>query len=95
MTRTDTKYLVAFRMVSWIVFSGIFMEQLNIKDPDTTAEGRRDLVSAIEQTKLDVRHYAKRQLTWFRREPGVVWCEGFGDDQLLRQQVLRLIVPLD
>jgi len=58
-------------------------------------EGRRDLVSAIEQTKLDVRHYAKRQLTWFRREPGVVWCEGFGDDQLLRQQVLRLIVPLD
>ena len=42
--------------------------------------GERDLASAIEQTKLDVRHYAKRQLTWFRREPGVQWIEAFGDN---------------
>src|SRR5256714_9789639 len=42
--------------------------------------GRRTLESAVEQTKLDVRHYAKRQLTWFRREAGVEWVEGFGDD---------------
>ncbi|MCM3872064.1 MAG: tRNA (adenosine(37)-N6)-dimethylallyltransferase MiaA [Pyrinomonadaceae bacterium] len=54
-------------------------------------EGRRDLASAIEQTKLDVRHYAKRQLTWFRREPGVVWCEGFGDEKLLLENLLRFV----
>jgi len=42
-------------------------------------QGKRDLNSAIEQTKLDVRHYAKRQLTWFRREPGAEWFEGFGE----------------
>jgi tRNA dimethylallyltransferase len=42
--------------------------------------GERDLDSAIAQTKLDVRHYAKRQLTWFRREAGVEWIDGFGDD---------------
>jgi len=54
-------------------------------------EGRRDLAGAIEQTKLDVRHYAKRQLTWFRREPDVVWCDGFGDEQLLQEKVLQLI----
>ena len=42
--------------------------------------GRRDLESAVEQTKLDVRHYAKRQLTWFRREPGVQWLDVFGED---------------
>ena len=41
--------------------------------------GERTRESAIEQTKLDVRHYAKRQLTWFRREVGVEWFEGFGD----------------
>ncbi len=41
-------------------------------------QGKRDLNSAIGQTKLDVRHYAKRQLTWFRREPGAEWFEGFG-----------------
>ena len=55
--------------------------------------GERDLASAIEQTKLDVRHYAKRQLTWFRREPDVVWFEGFGDELLLQEKVLQLVTP--
>jgi tRNA dimethylallyltransferase len=41
--------------------------------------GERDLQSALEQTKRDVRHYAKRQLTWFRREPGVQWINDFGE----------------
>ncbi len=54
-------------------------------------EGRRDLESAIEQTKLDVRHYAKRQLTWFRREPGVEWVDGFGDDPSVQKLVKELI----
>src|SRR3712207_5912752 len=42
--------------------------------------GGRTLESAVEQSKLDVRHYAKRQMTWLRREPGVRWLEGFGED---------------
>ncbi len=54
-------------------------------------EGKRDLTSAIEQTKLDVRHYAKRQLTWFRGEPGVEWFEGFGDELPINQAVLEAI----
>src|SRR5205085_9768163 len=49
--------------------------------------GERTLESAVEQTKLDVRHYAKRQLTWFRREPGVEWVEGFGDDAQAQDEV--------
>ncbi len=52
---------------------------------------QRSLENAIEQTKLDVRHYAKRQLTWFRREPDVEWIEGFGDDPKVQQQVLALL----
>ena len=52
---------------------------------------QRSLESAIEQTKLDVRHYAKRQLTWFRREPGVEWIEGFGDDPEIQTKVLSLL----
>lgn len=51
-------------------------------------QGKRDLESAIEQTKLDVRHYAKRQLTWFRREAGVEWLDGFGEDRHLQESVL-------
>ncbi|HEV7893776.1 MAG TPA: tRNA (adenosine(37)-N6)-dimethylallyltransferase MiaA [Pyrinomonadaceae bacterium] len=51
--------------------------------------GERTLESAVEQTKLDVRHYAKRQLTWFRREPGVEWVEGFGEDPHAQEEVAR------
>jgi len=54
-------------------------------------QGQRSLESAIEQTKLDVRHYAKRQLTWFRREPDVEWIEGFGDDSQVQTKVLSLL----
>ena len=50
--------------------------------------GERALESAIEQTKRDVRHYAKRQVTWFRREPGVEWIDGFGDDTATTDAVL-------
>ena len=53
--------------------------------------GERDLQSAVEQTKLDVRHYAKRQLTWFRREPGVQWLNGFGEDPKVQSDLLRLL----
>lgn len=53
--------------------------------------GERDLQSAIEQTRLDVRHYAKRQLTWFRREQGVEWIEGFGEDTNVQNLVAAKI----
>jgi len=55
-------------------------------------EGKRDLASAVEQTKLDIRHYAKRQLTWFRHEPDVEWFEGFGEDKNLQEEVLRYLL---
>ena len=54
-------------------------------------QGHRDLESAIEQTKLDVRHYAKRQLTWFRHEAGVEWFEGFGEQKDILEFVLDAI----
>lgn len=45
-----------------------------------------DAIAAIQQF---TRRYAKRQLTWFRREPAVHWLEGFGDDALLQSQALN------
>ena len=55
-------------------------------------EGKRDLQSAVEQTRLDVRHYAKRQLTWFRHEPDVEWFAGFGEQ---KQQLQMVLTALD
>jgi tRNA dimethylallyltransferase len=52
---------------------------------------QRDLESAVEQTKLDVRHYAKRQLSWFRHEPDVQWLDGFGDDPRAVERALALL----
>jgi tRNA dimethylallyltransferase len=56
--------------------------------------GKRDLASAIEQTKLDVRHYAKRQLTWFRHEEGVEWFAGFGEEKAVLASVLAALGDL-
>lgn len=53
--------------------------------------GERTLESAIEQSKQDVRNYAKRQLTWFRREEGVTWLNGFGDDPMAISRLLAFL----
>lgn len=55
---------------------------------------RPSVESAIEQSQLDVRHYAKRQLTWFRREPGVHWVNGFGEDPAVQKEVAALVAEL-
>jgi tRNA dimethylallyltransferase len=54
-------------------------------------DGQRDLPSAIEQTKQDVRNYAKRQLTWFRRELGAEWLNGFGEDSRIKNSVMEML----
>jgi tRNA dimethylallyltransferase len=36
--------------------------------------------AAIAAAQQGHRNYAKRQLTWFRREPEVHWIEAFGDE---------------
>lgn len=53
--------------------------------------GERDLGSTIEKSKQDVRNYAKRQLTWFRREQGATWLDGFGDDAEVFDQIKRAL----
>jgi tRNA dimethylallyltransferase len=42
--------------------------------------GKISREDALEQIRKATRHFAKRQQTWFRREPGVHWIAGFGDD---------------
>lgn len=51
--------------------------------------GERTLLSAVERSKQDVRNYAKRQLTWYRRESDAIWLDGFGDDPAFVDQILR------
>ncbi len=37
------------------------------------------------------RNYAKRQMTWFRREPGVHWLKGFGNDPDIQAQAISMV----
>jgi tRNA dimethylallyltransferase len=53
-------------------------------------EGRISLAAAIESIQQSTRRYAKRQLTWFRKEPGVHWLAGSGEDPAIQQDALRL-----
>src|SRR5438309_6735584 len=51
--------------------------------------GARTLKEAIEAIRQATRRYAKRQLTWFRKEPGVQWFSGFVDDAGVQASVLE------
>lgn len=47
--------------------------------------GECSLPEAIEQIKRNSRHYAKRQLTWFRREPSVIWIDRSKTEDVLNE----------
>lgn len=56
--------------------------------------GERTLDETVELIKRNTRHYAKRQLTWFRREPDVIWIDkaafGYSEDAILRYMTGRI-----
>jgi tRNA dimethylallyltransferase len=49
------------------------------------------LPPAIQAAQQAHRNYAKRQMTWFRREPGVVWLHGFGDEPEIQHSALKSV----
>jgi len=46
------------------------------------------LAAAIAAAQQGHRNYAKRQITWFRREPDVQWLEGTGDDPHIQEKAI-------
>jgi tRNA dimethylallyltransferase len=47
--------------------------------------------AALEEIRKATRHFAKRQQTWFRREPNVHWIQGFGGEQSVEIDALKFI----
>ena len=56
------------------------MQAIGYKEFVNALEGREPLSQAAEEVKKASRHYAKRQLTWFRRNPAVRWLVRSRDD---------------
>ncbi len=48
----------------------------------------------IRIIQRDTRHYAKRQLTWFRKQSEVTWFDGPGDSQEIKNKVHQFLKPL-
>ena len=46
---------------------------------------------AVFYAQRNTRQYAKRQITWFRREPGLVWLRGFGEDAGVQEEAVRRV----
>ena len=49
------------------------MQGLGYKEFFDYFDGRMTLEDTVDKIKKDTRHFAKRQLTWFRREKEVIW----------------------
>jgi len=56
------------------------LDSLGYRQALQVVNGESDLPQAIAAAQQGHRNYAKRQLTWFRREPNVHWIEAFGDE---------------
>lgn len=73
----------------------VSMQGLGYKEILNYLEGTCTLEDAAYQIKRDTRHFAKRQLTWFRREQDVVWVNkpefNYDNDKILNymQKILR------
>ncbi len=67
------------------------LQSLGYKQAMQLLHGESELPSVIQAAQQAHRNYAKRQMTWFRREPDVHWLIGFGDDLNIQQKALTLI----
>jgi tRNA dimethylallyltransferase len=55
------------------------LEALGYRQAQSLIRGEASEAEAVSAAQQGHRNYAKRQLTWFRREPDVHWIEDFGD----------------
>jgi tRNA dimethylallyltransferase len=67
------------------------IHSLGYKQAVQCLRGELTLEQAIAATQQGHRNYAKRQMTWFRREPDVTWLSGFGDDPAIAEQAAKLV----
>ena len=72
----------------------ISMQGLGYKEILAYLEGETTLEEAAETIKRDTRHFAKRQLTWFRREKDVIWINknelSYDEDKIMEFMLKEL-----
>jgi len=67
------------------------LTSLGYKQAVQVLSGELTREQAIHAAQQAHRNYAKRQLTWFRREPEVTWLKGFGNDPRIQQEAVHRV----
>jgi len=67
------------------------LASLGYKQAMQFIRGEIDCEQAVAAAQQAHRNYAKRQMTWFRREPDVHWFKSFGDDSQVQSEALLLV----
>jgi len=68
------------------------LQSLGYKQALQLLRGEVDRESAVAAAQQAHRNYAKRQMTWFRREPDVLWLRGFGDDPEMQGKAIAVVL---
>jgi tRNA dimethylallyltransferase len=64
------------------------LSSLGYKQAAQFLRGELTREQALQAAQQAHRNYAKRQITWFRREPQVIWLNGFGDDPRIQNEAM-------
>jgi tRNA dimethylallyltransferase len=67
------------------------LHSLGYKQAMQVLRNETDQAAALDAAQQAHRNYAKRQMTWFRREPEVYWLSGFGDDPRIQEEALAVV----
>jgi len=67
------------------------LSSLGYKQAVQFLRGELTREQALQSAQQAHRNYAKRQMTWFRREPEVQWLRGFGDDTQVQQEAVAWV----
>jgi tRNA dimethylallyltransferase len=67
------------------------LDSLGYRQAVSVIRGEANLPQAVAAAQQGHRNYAKRQMTWFRREPEVEWIGAFGDEEATLHVAVRLI----
>jgi tRNA dimethylallyltransferase len=71
------------------------LSSLGYRQATQVLRGELDRESALKAAQQAHRNYAKRQMTWFRREPDVQWMAGFGDEVSVQLMALAKVESED
>ncbi len=67
------------------------MRSIGYRELNLHLDGKLSLAEAIQAAKLETKHYAKRQFTWFRRNGRITWFEDFQVEKIKKLLYTRMV----